>query len=195
MERLTATAEVLRAERVESLLADYERIGEMKKETERLLATAREAYEIERAKGALEGQRMGAQQAMRLVEEAEQAVRLLVDSLEMEVALLSVVIAERILGTFEERERILRAAQQAIAELREDDSAAITIAPRYVGALRERLAQYVPGVPVSIEADPTMDPGGCSIRTSRGTIDVAIASQVEAVRQAVRGWARNGGGA
>jgi len=195
MERLTATAEVLRAERVESLLADYERIGEMKKEAERLLATAREAYEIECVKGALEGQRTGAQQAMRLVEEAEQAVRLLVDSLEMEVALLSVAIAERILGTFDERERVLRAAQQAIAELREDDSAAITIAPRYVGALRERLAQYVPGVPVSIEADPTMDPGGCSIRTSRGTIDAAIASQVEAVRQAVRGWARDGGGA
>jgi flagellar biosynthesis/type III secretory pathway protein FliH len=193
MARLAVTAEVLPAERADTLLADCARIGELKAEAEQLLATTREACEIDRARSALEGQRAGALQAARLLGEAQEAVRILIDSLESEIALVAVSIAERILGEFNEQDLVLRAAQQAIADLRDDDAATLYIAPHHVGPLRERLLRDVSGAELTIEPDPAMDEDACVISTARGTIDAGLRSQLEVIRQSVRGWSRRGG--
>jgi flagellar biosynthesis/type III secretory pathway protein FliH len=190
--RLAVTAEVLRAEQADALIDDYEQIGEMKAEAAQRLAAAREVYEIERSRGALEGQRAGALEAARLLGEAQEAVQILVDSLEGEIALLAVSIAERILGEFDEQELILRAAKQAIADLRDDDAATLYIAPRYVGPLRERLVRDLGGVGLAIEPQPAMDDKACLISTARGSIDAGLESQLEVVRQSVRAWSRPG---
>lgn len=195
MDRLAVTAEVLRAERAEVLISDYERIDQMKAEAEHLLATAREVSEVERAKSSLDGQRAGALEAARLLGEAQEAVRVLIDSLEGEISLLAVSIAERILGEFDEQELMLRAAKHAIADLRDDDAATLYIAPRYVGALRERLARELCGAGLTIEPALAMDDDACVISTARGTIDAGLRSQLEVVRQTVRAWSRRGGDA
>jgi type III secretion protein L len=192
LDRLAVTAEILRANEADALIDDYARIGEMKAEAERQLAAAREACEIERAKGCLEGQRAGALEAARRLDEAEEAVRILIDSLEGEIALLAVSIAERILGEFDEQELILRAARQAIADLRDDDAATLYIAPRYVGPLRERLARDRAGPDVAIEPQSTMADTACVIRTARGTIDAGLTSQLEVIRQSMRAWSQHG---
>jgi flagellar biosynthesis/type III secretory pathway protein FliH len=191
VQRMTATAEILRADRAEAILADYDQLDRMKAEAARLLAEARDACETERAKGALQGQRAGSLEARQLLDEADQAVKTLVDSLSPEIALLAVTIAERILGEFDDRERMVRCAERAIADLRADDSATLYIAPRYVGVLREGLAQRT-GALVTVEPAVGMDPAGCVIHTARGSIDAGIGRQLEVVRQTVRGWAHGG---
>lgn len=193
LNRLAVTADILRAEKADALIEDYERIGALKAEVERHLTNAREACEIERAKGALEGQRAGALHAARLIDEAQEAVRILIDSLEGEIALLAVSIAERILGEFDEQDLVLRAAMQAIGDLREDDAATLYIAPRYLGPLRERLAREHGARAVTIEPQASMDDGACVIHTARGTIDAGLARQLEVVRESVRAWSRRGG--
>ena len=189
MQRLTATAEVLRADRAEAVLADYDQLDRMKAEAARLLAEAREACETERAKGALQGQRAGSLEAQQLLDEAEQAVKTLVDSLSPEIALLAVAIAERILGAVDDRERMMRCAERAIADLRTDESATLYIAPRYVGALRERLAQ---NASVTVEPAIGMESTGCVIHTARGSIDASIGRQLEVLRKTMRSWAQGG---
>ncbi len=195
MDRLIATADILRADRAEAVIANYENLDRMKAEAERLLAAARESYAVERARGALEGQRAGSREALHLLNEAEQAVKVLVDSLEAEIALLAVSIAERILGELDDQQLMIRAAERAIADLRHDDSATLYMAPRYVDALRERLSRRKTGAAVSVEPSPTMDSRGCTISTDRGSIDASISRQLEMVRQTVRGWAHHGGDA
>jgi len=193
VDRLAVTAEVLRAERAEALIADYEGIAEMRAEAKAQLAAARETCEIERARSSLEGQRAGALEAARLLDEAQEAVRVLIDSLEGEIALLAVAIAERILGEFDEQELVLRAAKHAIDDLRDDDAATLYIAPRYVGPLRERLARDLRDAGLTIEPEPAMDDDACVISTARGTIDAGLSVQLEVIRQSVRGWPRRGG--
>ena len=190
MQRMTATAEILRADRAEAVLADYDQLDRMKAEAARLLA--------DRARGMRNrtGKRCAARPAGRLprgrtLDEAEQAVKTLVELLSPEIALLAVTIAERILGEFDDRERMVRCAERAIADLRADDSATLYIAPRYVGELRERLARKA-GATVTVEPAAGMDPAGCVIHTARGSIDAGIGRQLEVVRQTMRGWVHGG---
>jgi type III secretion protein L len=187
---LAATAHILRAERVDALLAVHADADRMKTEAESLLNDARKAFDVERSRGALAGQRAGALDAQRLLDEAEQAIRTLVESLEPEIALLAVAIAERILGQFDDRDLMVRAAARAIEDLREDDRATLYIAPRYLAAVRARLAQCAGGPAVAVE--PGEGARACTIVTARGTIDAGIGHQLESVRQTVRSWAGGG---
>jgi type III secretion protein L len=188
---MVATAEVLRADRAEAVVSAFEDIGRKKAEAERYLAEARAVFETERAKGALAGQRAGASEARQLLDEAGQAVRSLMESLEPEIALLAVALAERILGQFDDRELMVRAAMRAIADLREEEDATIHIAPRYLDGVRERLALRDGGPDVTIEV--AAEPGTCAVVTARGSIDASIGRQLETLRQTVRAWARGAG--
>lgn len=184
--RLAATADILPAAEANVVLTGYQRMDRLRAETERLHAEMLVLCETERRKSEEAGRRAGAAEGLALLDQAEHAVTELIASLESELGLLALAIAERIIGQFDEREQIGRAVEQAIKDLREGETAALHVAPKYFADIRDRLKRLQPGGSVSVESDAAIGDTGCVLTTARGVIDAGIQRQLDIIRQAMR---------
>ena len=185
-----ATARVLRADEAEAWQDGYRFRAEAKAEADRSRHDAAAALAAARDRGRQEGLRAGSAEAARLLDEAAGSTRRTLDGLEKDVVLLAVNLAERILGTFEDRELVMRAAVRAIEDVRAEEDGVLYAAPQHLKALAERMAAVAAGRPggIAVEPDLSAAPRDCALMTARGVINLGPAAQIEALRTGILAW-------
>jgi flagellar assembly protein FliH len=162
---------------------------------ERVAALEQEAY----ARGLVDGERAGeASAALRtdaqtrhLAATIDQIAALRVGMMkktERELVRLAVAMAERIVRREIQLDRSLLAAmaQVAIERLGDNVAATIHLHPADYDAVVSRRDPAL-GQAVEVVSDPTVEPGGCLVRSAFGMIDAGIDTQIREVARGLLG--------
>jgi flagellar assembly protein FliH len=162
---------------------------------ERMDALERDAY----ARGYADGQRAGEATATARLEDVTTRLALAIADLaavrgvsmrraERDIVRLAVSMAERVLRreVDVDRELLVVMARVAIDRLGEHAAATIHLNPADYEAVSARHAAEL-GKAVELVADPSVARGGCIVRSSFGTIDTGIESQVRELSRALLG--------
>lgn len=135
--------------------------------------------------------------ARRVLAEARQAYKELLEGAEGDIVDLALAVAAKILSQEVEQrpEAVMETVQQAIRQVAEGQHYIIYAAPEMAENLRrhrdELLKEAPPGARLQVIADPAFKDGGCRIETENGFIDAGFASQLEELKKTFR--ARRGG--
>jgi flagellar assembly protein FliH len=161
---------------------------------ERLLAAEREAF----AKGYAEGERAGERAAVARTDAVMKRLTATIDEIaslrqglmhraERDLVRLAVAMAERIVRREIDldRELLVVMARVAIDRLGETAVASVHLHPADYQAATN--GQPLPAGSVQVVADPAVPRGGCVVRSSFGTIDAGIDSQVRELSRALLG--------
>ncbi len=158
-----------------------------------------EAHQEGFKQGKEDGYKAGLAEFTALMEEAKNLFnqlinerRKILESIEPELAKLSISIAEKIIG--EEIKTnpdvVISVVRQAMSKLKSREEVTIKVNPDdldHVRANRDVFATLVEGVKeLEIIADPRVDRGGCLIETNLGNTDARIKTQLAAIELAFK---------
>jgi type III secretion protein L len=110
---------------------------------------------------------------------------------EVESALVDVVMKalRRVLGEFDDRERVDRAVTQALEVLRQQAQVRVKVSPAQLAWLQSRVAALGAAFPriqfLDIQADPRLPSDGCVVETEFGVIDATVETQLRAIEKAL----------
>ena len=162
---------------------------------ERVAALEKEAY----GKGLVDGERAGEATAALRIDALTRHLSATIDQIaslrvgmmkktERELVRLAVAMAERIVRREVQIDRSLLAAmaQVAIERLGENVAATIHLHPSDYDAVASRRDPALSQA-VELVSDPTVEPGGCLVRSSFGLIDAGIDTQIREVARALLG--------
>ncbi|GGF05370.1 hypothetical protein GCM10011611_08570 [Aliidongia dinghuensis] len=186
-------ARIVRAAEAEAWQDGYRFLEQAQRDAERYRDDTRRTSEEARRTALEDGRRAGIEAAVRLLEETGAAVVTTLATLEQDLVLLAVDLAEQVLGRFDDRDTVLRAAAQALAQLRTGDDVVLHTAPRHLEALRRHLQEQLAELPtgsVAVAADALAGPRDCTLATRRGILDLRIEAQLAALRTGIRRWYR-----
>ena len=185
-----ALARVIPAGEATAWQDGYRFLDAAKAEAARLRQEAGTALASERQRGRLEGLVIGTAEGAQLLQEAEQLISSQLAALEKDIVLLAIDLAERILGSFDDRDFVRRAAAHALADLRADEGGTIYAAPAQLRALAEHVASISEARQgmIAVEADHAAGPRDCTLLTSRGVMKLDAEAQLEALRSGILGW-------
>ena len=130
-------------------------------------------------------------EAIRILEEARaEAARVIAGAgpqiLEIAVAVARKVIKREVSA---DPEVVLANVREALKSVNPGDAVTVTTNPLEVTVVenvRTRLRKEFGGLgDISVRDDPSVDPGGCTIRTDKGTVDARIDSQIQAISERI----------
>ena len=162
-------------------------IESAEKRAAELRGAAERAFEDARDSGYAAGYRRGQQEV------AESAIRMIEDSsaigekLSTEAAKLAMAICQNVIGEHVKVDPALvkqiatRALQQSIV----GDSVTILVNPadrNIIEAEIDHFRRLASGASVKLEAEPTLTPGGCIIRTEFGEVDASVEMLLQNVK-------------
>ena len=181
---------ILRAED----LGDWNRgritLQEAEKRAEEIRLSAQAELRKKKRAAIKEGRQAGAKEAARLAAEVTAKVDRYLAGIEGQVADLVLEILEEIIGDFDDKELLLRAACQAVTRLRHDKQLTIYVVPEETADLRRRLEQELSTeglVPLPVvQGDSKLRPGACVIASEFGFIEAGVDAQLAAVREGLR---------
>ena len=156
-----------------------------KRDAEALLAEARAVFESERKRGIDAGLRAGAEAKAALLAEATARIDREMEAAGHQFAAAVIATVERVLGSFDRQELLVRAAKHALAEMREARHLILRVAAEEAGAVERRLAEAIgPGnTLVEIQGDPSLEPGGAVLESELGFVSIGIDAQLAALRR------------
>jgi type III secretion protein L len=178
------TARVLRVGEAEAWRNGYCFLAEASRTSERIEQAAHAAYSAEHTRGYADGRAEGAAEATRLLSETTIKIDHYFATLDQEVARLVMDIVRRVLGEFDVRELVSRAAASAIADFRREKSLTISVHPEALERVRAALAAGGNRLAVTIEGDPHLRKDDCVIRTEFAVVDAGIETQLAAIAEA-----------
>ncbi|MCQ8239617.1 type III secretion system stator protein SctL [Rhizosaccharibacter radicis] len=163
--------------------------GQARQDAERLLVDASRAAQRLRDEAGRQGLEAGEAAAARLLADAADAATRFRQDAEAELVPLAFAIAHRILGSFPEEERLLRAVRTALDEHRNVSGLRLRASPTTATALRNALAAEGRADAVLIEIDDDVAPGGCTLVHPRGRAAIGPLDQLRSLFAAGGGTA------
>ena len=156
-----------------------------RRDAETLLAEARAVFEAERKRGIEAGLRAGAEAKAALLAEATARIDRGLAAAEQQFAAAVVATVERVLGSFDRQELLVRAARHALAEMREARHLILRVAAEEAGAVERLLAEAIgPGnTLVELQGDPSLEPGEAILESELGFVSIGIDAQLAALRR------------
>lgn len=156
-----------------------------KRDAEALLAEARAVFEAERKRGIEAGLRAGAEAKAALLAEATARIDREMEAAGQQFAAAVIATVERVLGSFDRQELLVRAAKHALAEMREARHLILRVAAEEAGAVERRLAEAIgPGnTLVEIQGDPSLESGEAVLESELGFVSIGIDAQLAALRR------------
>lgn len=130
-----------------------------------------------------------------LVREREQVL----NSVEPELARLSVSIAEKIIGEELQinRDTVLNIIKNAMQKVKSSEEVTIKVNPDdldYVNENKDVFSRLVEGLKnLEVTSDPRVDRGGCMIETNLGSADARVSTQLEAIELAFKSVTESSG--
>ncbi|WP_170937010.1 MULTISPECIES: type III secretion system stator protein SctL [Rhodomicrobium] len=155
-----------------------------------LLAEAKNAHAVERARGYAEGMAAASKDAGKLVAETAAKVDNYMASLEKEVGRLAFDIVRRVLSEFDDAELVARAARNALADFRDAKSVRLKIHPSAEAQVRRSLLAWAgerggEPLPVSVETDDELDRRACILATEFAVVEATVDTQLAAIAEAM----------
>jgi type III secretion protein L len=158
-----------------------------------LLGLAREEAQAEYQQQKDRGYREGLEQGK--AEIAEQVVATAGQSAlyfsKLEEALVDVVIksTRRVIGEFDEHERVDRIVRQALDLLRQQSQVRIKVSPAQREWLQSRVQGLLAAFPnlsfLDVQTDARLPADGCILETELGVIDATVETQLRAIEKAL----------
>ncbi len=180
---------VLKADDFSAALAARDLVALAETAAARIREEAAVAYAEAKARGHREGLELGkAEMAERVVATMDQSSRYYT---QVETALVEVVMkaVRRVLGEYDERERIIRIVHQALALQRSQSQVRLKVSPARTEWLQTRVAGLLAAFPhldfVDVLADARLPADGCILETELGVIDATVETQLRAIEKAL----------
>ncbi len=185
---LDPSRKILRGAELGALRLAEAMLDDAQAEAARIVGSAGEAYEAERRRGYEDGR-----EEARL-EQAEQMIETVTRNVEyfskVESRMVDLVMqaVQKIIGGFDERERVLITVRNVLSVVRNQKQMTLRLNPQQVEAVKGRmndlLAEY-PGVGyLDIVPDARLHMDACILESEIGLVEASIESQLEALRSA-----------
>lgn len=185
---IDARCRVVRAGDLQALRSAQEAIAVANEQADLIVSQAQAAYEAERKRGYEEGQ------AQARLEQAEQMIENVARNVDyfskVELRMVDLVLqaVQKIIGDFNDRERVLITVRNVLSVLRNQKQLTLRLNSQQVeivkSSMDELLAAY-PGVGyIDVLADNRVKPDACILESEIGVVEASIDSQVEALRSA-----------
>lgn len=180
---------IIKAADYAAVLDAQEIVRRATEEAEQIREEARREYATEKERGYREGLELGkAEIAERVVATAGQSAQYFS---KLEDALVDVVIksTRRVIGSFEDRERVQRIVEQALGLLRNQTQVRIKVSPMQREWLQSRVRALQSAFPavefMEVQADARLPADGCILETELGVIDATVETQLRAIEKAL----------
>ena len=164
-------------------------VAQAREEAARILAEARAEYAAQKEKGYRDGVEQGK------AEMAERVVHTLGQSnlyyAKVEEALVEVVIksTQRVIGEFQERDRVERIVRKALEVLRHQSQVRLKVSPAQAEWLQGRVEALLASFPriqfLDVQTDARLPADGCILETELGVIDATVQTQLRAIEKAL----------
>jgi flagellar biosynthesis/type III secretory pathway protein FliH len=164
-------------------------LSEAKIAADRVLAQATAQAAGLRKASERQGLREGIATAAALIAKVSADLEAYRTAREAEIGTLAFAIAHRILGTFPEDDRLLRAVQTALDDHRNTTGLRLRASPEIASMLRTFLEGEA-GASVAVEVDETAPPSSCSLIHPRGRIAIGPIDQLLAMLASASGSVR-----
>lgn len=122
----------------------------------------------------------------------------ILNSIEPELAKLSISIAEKIIGEelTTNKETVISIVKNAMSKIKAREEVMIKVSPddlEYVRGKKEIFARFVEGLKkLEVTSDPRVEQGGCLIETNLGNADGRISTQLETIELAFKNFETGG---
>ncbi|HET7314013.1 type III secretion system stator protein SctL [Salinisphaera sp.] len=179
---------IVRAAQVEAWTDGFALLERARRQADEADAEARGAYEQARRTGYAEGRREGRIEAGKILTAATGDIQQYFDSLADTVAELSLDIVNRVLGEFDDRELVARCVHNALADLRNEISVVVRVAPYCVAAVENAIATLSEAVRArvrQVEADESLEATQCLLVSPLAVVDIGLDAQLDSLRQAL----------
>ena len=185
-------ARVVRSRVIEELGAIDDELHQLRAQAETELEEARAKVEEIRENARTEGREEGLRECMENLAAARSEYAEVRKRAERDMVDLAFHVAQRIIGhCIEVKPQVVRdivgealvgarGREQILVRLHPDDHKEVEVA-------RDDYARELDGVAVYFEADTSLERGGCIIETESGRIDARLETQLEVLREAVKG--------
>ncbi|MEY4941403.1 MAG: hypothetical protein RIQ93_3138 [Verrucomicrobiota bacterium] len=180
---------VLKAVDYAASLAAADLIAKAQLEAARIQAESEEGYRQQKERGYQDGLEQGK------AEMAEQVVATLGQSTvyfsKMEETLVGVVLkaVRRIVGEFDDSDRVARIVRQALELLRNQSTVRLKVSPAQTEQLQARVEGLLATFPriqfLEVNGDPRLPLDGCILETEFGVIDASVETQLRAIEKAL----------
>jgi type III secretion protein L len=180
---------VLKAADFAAILASRDLIAKAEAEAARIRAEATAHFLAEKERGYQEGREQGK------AEMAQQVIATLGQSTvyfsKVEKTLIDVVMQalRRIIGEFEERERVERIVHEALELLRNNSQVRLKVSPTQEEWMKTRVEALLSSFPriqfLDVGTDTRLPPDGCILETEFGVIDATVETQLRAIEKAL----------
>ncbi len=180
---------VLKAADFAAILESRDLVAKAEAEAAHVRAEASAHFLAEKERGYQEGLEQGK------AEMAQQVVATLGQSTiyfsKVEKTLVDVVMQalRRIVGEFEERERVERIVRQALELLSNSSQVRLKVSPSQEEWLKTRVAALRGSFPriqlLEVKSDTRLPPDGCILETEFGVIDATVETQLRAIEKAL----------
>lgn len=199
--RLHPATRVLKAEDYQSLSRAQDCLAQAQQQAQELLRNAeqqaqglldaaQQEYAKQQQQGYADGMQAGKMDmAEQLITTAERTVAYFAQ-VEEQVANLIITALRKILGEFDDVERTLCVARNALQIVRNQPRITLRVPPPQEAALRQRINELLVGFSqiglVEVVADPRLRSGDCILETEIGVVDASIEVQLQAMERAFK---------
>ena len=180
---------ILKAEDYVAYVEAEEIIDKARSEAERILAEAREAYEVEKKKGYDAGILEGKMDiSQRMMDTVNRTVDYL-SSVEEKVMGIVMTALRKIIGEIDDRDLVQRVVRSALSVVRNQKQVTLRVSPDEVETVKASLNTIIADFPaisfIDVMGDGRLKHGGCILETEIGVVDASIDIQLEAIRRSL----------
>jgi type III secretion protein L len=180
---------VLKADAFAAVLETQALVARAHEEASQIRAEAQREFEEQKERGYREGLEQGkAEIAERVVATLGQSVQYF-SKLEETLVDLVIKSTRRVVGEFEERDRVERIVRQALELLRNQSQVRIKVSPAQREWLQTRVDALLASFPriqfLDIQSDTRLPADGCILETELGVIDATVETQLRAIEKAL----------
>lgn len=180
---------VLKAGEYSNYLEGEALIEAARVEAARIVAQAQSAYEAEKERGYADGLMEGKMEVAEQMMETVAKTVSYFETVEHRIADVVLSALRKILGSFDERDLVVRMVRGTLAVARNQRQVTMRVAPHLVETVRTRIDEIMADYPViqfiDVTADHRAKDGGCILESEIGVVDASLEVQLKAIKAAL----------
>lgn len=178
------------AEAYQTVLDSEAIIARAREEAAQIARQAQEEFEAQKKLGFEEGLEEGRlEMAERMFDSVTKSVDYF-SGLEQQMVELVVKALRKILGEYDDRDRVVQVVRSALSVARNQSNVTLRVPPAEAEVARERLDEIVKPYPairfLEVTPESRLGPGECILETDLGVVDAGLETQLTAIENSLR---------